>query len=206
MSFMSNDDLVNRIHEWAQGEHDAESSLAVAQLQAWRDAAYRLLSEIRANLPAITVGSERMLKPLFIMHEHEAGKGRKQRRVTETEPTAGWELRTWNDEGGPYHSRRDGCDFLLHDGQLLRAVKKGGFSATTFPGHVLPDTAFLRMLPQEENTRSPSSRRAVEAIGLLFTRAGLAEPQLPPVPRYNGQSFKHLTKDEWDQLRSQEIP
>lgn len=207
---MSNDDLISRIHQQAQGGHDAEVRHAVALFKAWLDAAHHFLAETRYNLPAIIANSEQLLEPLSIAHSREVGRGRKRTTVIEPEPTVGWELSTWDTYGGWNNDVHIyGRYYLLHDGRLLSAEKPQYSAAPPKPGILISDSEFLTKLAQEgeRQGRRPDHEwhPVISIISSLFESAGHKVPPLPPVPKYYGQGFKHLERYEWDALRRQHI-
>jgi hypothetical protein len=207
---MSDDDLISRIHQQAQGGRDAEVHHVVALFRGWLDAAHRFLAETRYNLPAIIASSEQLLEPLSIKHTREVGKGRKRTMVVEPEPAVGWELSTWDTYGGWNNDVHIyGRYYLLHDGRLLSAEKPQYSVAPPKPGDLIGDSQFLVKLAQEGERlgRRPAHEwhPAISKIRNLFERAGRTVPQLPPVPGYYGQGFKHLESYEWDELRRQHI-
>lgn len=202
---MSSDDLVARVHQQAQGEHQAEVMQTLTLFKAWLEAAYGLLAETRRHLPAFIATSEQLLEPLSIKHSREVGRGRQKKTVFEVEPIVGWELAKWDTYGGWNNDVHIfGRYYLLHDGRLLSAEKPKLSIAPPNPGDLIGDRLFLVMLP-EEDRNSTESQPAVSKIGLLFERAALTAPKIPPLPSYYRQGFKHLQRHEWDALRRQYV-
>ncbi len=198
---MSSDDLVARVRQQAQREHDMEVIQTLTQFKAWLEEAYGLLAEIRRHLSVFVASSEQLLEPLSIKRFREVGKGRKSTTVVETELTAGWELARWdirikdNNIYGRY--------YLLHDGRLLTAEKEELGPQPPQPGDLIGDRKFLAILAELSNLHG--YQRAPDKITILFENAKLTPPQLPSIPTYYNQKFKHLQKHEWDELHRQYI-
>jgi hypothetical protein len=175
-------------------EVDAERRFAAEMIDNWRDSAYGILSDMRHNLPALVGECKHLLVPISIRHVRKVG-WTKQRQQILFESAMGWELRTWEDDGGFQGTHRKCSDYLLYDGRLLT----GSYPTSGFPavGSLLPDQAFLQMFRQP---RQVNADTILLHIQTLYGHARLPKPWLPTRPEYSGHNFTHLSMSEWESL------
>jgi hypothetical protein len=166
---VSDDDLVRRVTQREKAAREEELARQFAAHRNRRDAAYRLLTDIRRNLAAFVSSAEDLLELISIRQYVHPATG-KTHRLRSAKTSAGWLLYAeWVSEGPTYRH------YLTHDGRMVK------------DDTLLSDRSFmdsLYSLPHGELSHLQ------ESINTLYERAGLPRPEFPgPTPPYSPDGY-----------------